>query len=76
MISRLFSLFCALYSFFTACVIATEVCFFDTGQGNCIAVKYKDKLAFIDCGATSHGSSTDQIYIKSFQDRENLVLSH
>jgi mRNA degradation ribonuclease J1/J2 len=47
-----------------AIVLATEVCFFDTGQGNCIAIKHNDRLVFIDCGG---GTPIDQ-YRGSFSN--------
>ena len=46
-----------ILSFFVFCVSytvssSTEVCFFNTGQGNCIAIRNEDKMVFIDCGAS------------------------
>ena len=46
------SRFLLFFGFWVNCVVtfATEVCFFNTGQGNCIVVKHVDRLVFIDCG--------------------------
>ena len=54
-----------------------EVCYFDTGQGNFIALKTfyddssKNKLVMIDCGCTASGKSPTEPYSSEFLVQKN-----
>jgi beta-lactamase superfamily II metal-dependent hydrolase len=61
-----------------------EICFFDTGQGNLIAIRANDvnsktqeatpKLIFIDCGSTLHKEKAYEEKLKDEKDARNQKL--
>jgi glyoxylase-like metal-dependent hydrolase (beta-lactamase superfamily II) len=48
-----------------------EVCFFDSGQGNLIALKKDNKVLFVDCGETPSKTTGSGIRRKELQVNEN-----
>jgi len=56
-------IFTILYSNFISHSVGSQVRVFDVGQGNCVAVKYGNKVILIDAGSTE--SNYEALYTRA-----------